>query len=104
MFLRLSTMSKILVCPIAFNEHIKLKNAIERFLRSKVRSQVDYLVIDDASSDGTSQIIESFALSGVQTIRHPKRQGVGAAIRTAIHYAQKKGYEVLVIMAGNDKD
>lgn len=97
-------MPKILVCPIAFNEHIKLKNAIERFLRSKVRSQVDYLVIDDASIDGTSQIIESFSSGGVKTIRHPRRQGVGAAIRTAIRYAQKKGYEILVIMAGNDKD
>ncbi len=97
-------MPKILVCPIAFNEHIKLKNAVERFLKSKVRSQVDYLVVDDASSDGTSQIIESFSSSGIKTIRHQRRQGVGAAIRTAIRYAQKAGYEILVIMAGNDKD
>ncbi len=97
-------MPKILVCPIAFNENIKLKNAIERFLKSEIRLQADYLIIDDASDDGTSQMIESFFSSGVKTIRHQAQSGVGAAIRTAIRYAKEKGYEILVIMAGNDKD
>ena len=97
-------MPKILVCPIAFNENVKLKNVIERFLQSEVRVRVDYLVIDDASDDGTSQIIESFLALGVKTIRHKVRKGVGAAIKTAIRYAKEKGYAILVIMAGNDKD
>lgn len=97
-------MPKILVCPIAFNENVKLKNAIERFLKSEIHSRADYLIVDDASNDGTSQIIESFSSNGVKTIRRQRRQGVGAAIRTAIRYAQKQGYEILVIMAGNDKD
>jgi len=95
---------KVLVCPIAFNENVKLKNAIERFLKSCVVSQVDYLVIDDASTDGTTEMIQSFADQGVKTIRHSAQMGVGAGIRNAIRYAQMKGYEVLVIMAGNDKD
>lgn len=97
-------MNKILVCPIAFNENVKLKNSIERFLKSPVRDKVDYLIIDDASNDGTTQLIESFAKDGIQTIRHNERKGVGAAIRTAIKYAARQGYEALVIMAGNGKD
>lgn len=95
---------KILVCPIAFNENVKLKSVIERFLSSPSRNFADYLVIDDCSTDGTTEMIQSFAAQEVQTIKHEKRSGVGAAIRTAIRYAQKQGYEVLVIMAGNDKD
>ncbi|MFA5059159.1 MAG: glycosyltransferase family 2 protein [Candidatus Omnitrophota bacterium] len=97
-------MNKVLVSPVAFNEHIKLKSVIERFLRSPVVTQVDYLIVDDGSTDGTTQMIESFASRGVKTIRHPQRRGVGAAIRTAINYALEKHYDVLVIMAGNDKD
>ena len=97
-------MSKVLVCPVAFNENVKLRNVIERFLKSCVRPHVDYLVVDDASDDGTTEVIQNFALQGVKTIKHERRQGVGAAIRTAIKYAQKQGYEVLVIMAGNNKD
>ncbi len=97
-------MNKILVCPVAFNENVKLKSVIERFLKSAVRTQVDYLIVDDASDDGTTEMIGSFSSQGVGTIRHDRRQGVGAAIRTAIQHAREKGYEILVIMAGNDKD
>ncbi len=97
-------MNKVLVCPVAYNENVKLQSVIERYLKSPVCGTTDYLVVDDASDDGTSQMIAGFAAQGVKTIRHPKRSGVGAAIRTAISYAQEKGYEVLVIMAGNNKD
>ena len=99
-------MLKILVSPVAFNEHIKLKNAVVRFLaaRKNIFSPLDYLIVDDGSTDGTTAMIESFKDQGVKTIRHPQRSGVGAAIRTAIKYARDHQYDVLVIMAGNDKD
>jgi len=81
----------------------ELKNAIERFLSSRARELVDYLILDDGSTDGTTEMICSFKEQGVQTIKHPQRRGVGAAIRTAIMFAREKGYDVIVIMAGNDK-
>lgn len=96
-------MEKILVCPVAFNELIKLERVIDRFLKSGMQARADYLVVDDCSDDGTTEMIARHA-QGVKTIRHDKRSGVGAAIRTAIKYARKEGYDVLVIMAGNDKD
>lgn len=97
-------MNKCLVSPVAYNEHVKLKNVIERFLKSPVAKQVDYLIVDDGSDDGTSEMIQSFEKQAVKTIKHARRQGVGAAIRTAIRYATENGYQMLVIMAGNDKD
>lgn len=97
-------MNNVLVCPVAFNENVKLKSVIERFLNSKMAGKADYLIVDDGSTDGTTEMIATFAARGVQTIKHHKKTGVGAAIRTAIKHASKNGYEVLVIMAGNDKD
>ena len=99
-------MPKILVSPVAFNEHIKLKNAIDRFLaaRKKIAFPLDYLIVDDGSTDGTTSMIEGYKDQGVQTIKHAKRSGVGCAIRTAIKHAIKNKYDILVIMAGNDKD
>lgn len=96
--------NKVLVCPVAYNEHVKLKNVIERFLKSCVFGQVDYLIVDDGSTDGTTEMIRSYASRGVTTIRHDQRSGVGSAIRTAIRFAIREKYDVLVIMAGNDKD
>jgi dolichol-phosphate mannosyltransferase len=95
---------KVLVSPVAFNENVKIKSVIERFLKSPACGKVDYLVIDDCSTDSTTEVIQSYANLGVKTIKHQKRSGVGAAIRTAIRYAQKNGYDVLAVMAGNDKD
>jgi dolichol-phosphate mannosyltransferase len=96
--------NKILVCPIAFNENVKLQRTIQRFLKSPVRSRVDYLIVDDASDDGTTNIIRDFFKEGIKTLRHEKREGVGASIRSAMKYAVGQGYDILVIMAGNDKD
>lgn len=95
---------KILVCPVAFNENVKIRSVIERFLKSSAHETMNYLVVDDCSTDDTTSIIRSYASRGVKTIKHEKRSGVGAAIRTAIRYAQQNNYDVLVIMAGNDKD
>ncbi len=97
-------MSKILVCPIAFNEHIKIRNVIERFIKSAAFGKVDYLVLDDGSTDETTQIIHQFADKNIKTIKHEKQMGVGASIRTAIRYSLKNNFDILVIMAGNDKD
>lgn len=97
-------MNNVLVCPIAYNENIKLKSAIGRFLKSTVYGKADYLIIDDGSTDGTAEMIAGFAAQGVETIKQPIRQGVGAAIIAAIKYAREKNYEVIVIMAGNNKD
>ena len=97
-------MNKIIVCPVAYNEFVKLRLTIERFLKSPCFGKMDYLIVDDGSDDGTTEMIKSFASRGVQTIKHPERRGVGSAIRTAIKHAASHGYEIVVIMAGNNKD
>jgi dolichol-phosphate mannosyltransferase len=95
---------KILVVPVAFNEKVKLSNVIERFLNSQMPSQADYMIVDDGSDDGTTEMIASYKDRGVMSVKHAHRQGVGAAIRTGIEYARTHGYDIIVIMAGNDKD
>lgn len=97
-------MNRVIVSPPIYNEHNKVKSVIERFLKSSAFHKADYLIVDDCSTDGTSEVIKSYAASGVKTIRHPQRRGVGGAIKTAMAYAIEGGYDVLVIMAGNDKD
>lgn len=59
-----------------------------------VRSSEDVLVVDDGSSDGTSDLLAS--RRDIRTLRHPQNQGYGAALRSAFHAAIAGDYEILV--------
>ena len=59
------------------------------------------MVVSDASDDGSD---DEARKAGATVLRHDRVMGVGAAIRTGIDYALKKGADVVVVMAGNDKD
>lgn len=64
------------------------------------------IVIDCASKGDLDEIGKAAAKMGtpVQVIMNRERKGVGYAIREGIEYALGKGYDVAVVMAGNNKD
>ena len=84
--------------PICFNEEKKIGSVVDRFTPGLVDK---LMVVDDGSTDGSPAEVRK---RGVEVLAHEKRRGVGAAIRTGIRYAQREGYDVIVILAGNDKD
>lgn len=90
---------KVLAAPIAFNEEKKIISVFKRF--NGIRSIDKTILMDDGSTDNTKSVIQAM---GYEVLSQAKRSGVGAAIRTLIHHAIKEGYDVLVILAGNDKD
>ena len=90
--------ARILAVPVAYNEEAAIGRILERF---KEVSSVDLAVMDDGSTDQTPVIVRTL---GVPLIRHPQRGGVGAAIRTAYAWAREQGYDICVILSGNDKD
>lgn len=89
---------RILAAPVAYNEEKKIGRVLDRFRSVDV---TEVLLLDDGSTDGTPKEAET---RGIKVLRHERRRGVGAAIRTVIRYAQAHEFEVLVIVAGNDKD
>ena len=89
------------IIPI-YNEADTTQELLKRVREAPFNKEI--IVVDDCSTDGTTELIRGYAGQGVGTIRHEKRSGVGAAIRTAIEYGRRNGYDILVIMAGNDKD
>lgn len=60
-------------------------NTVERVLEqvSAVDVVDEILVVDDCSSDGTSDILDKISNPKVRVFRHAKNMGKGAAIRTA---------------------
>jgi dolichol-phosphate mannosyltransferase len=87
-----------MAASIAHNEAKKIGRVLDRFTPGLVDCVA---VVDDASTDETAEVARS---KGAVILPHEKRSGAGAAIRTAIKYARANGFDVLVILAGNDKD
>jgi len=67
---------------------------VDRVLDEVLRYSDDVLVIDDGSTDGTSERLT--ARGDVQVIRHEPNRGYGAGLISAFDYAQREGYDVLV--------
>jgi len=89
---------KILAIAPLHNEGNKAMDVVNRFPKGLVD---EILVVDDASTDGTPQLI---AKAGASVLTLAERSGCGTAIRHGIDYGLKKGYDVFVVLAANGKD
>lgn len=88
------------VCiPIAFNEEAKIGAVVRRIREADPVDTI--LVVDDASTDATGRVARE---EGAEVVSHPERRGAGAAIRTGLQWARERGFDVGVIIAGNNKD
>ncbi len=80
-----------------YNEEGKLAAMAPR-LRSGLVDK--FIGVNDGSTDRGPQILRSH---GIEVVDIP-HTGAGACIKRAVRYAQENGYDILVVMAGNNKD
>ena len=67
---------------------------VDDVLHAVSKYSANILVIDDGSTDGTSQHVNKHR--DVKVVRHEQNQGYGAALKTAFEYAMTNHYEVVV--------
>jgi glycosyltransferase involved in cell wall biosynthesis len=69
----------------AYNEEARIKEKIENTLQQQYpRERLELVVASDCSSDGTDDIVRSYASSGLRLIRAPERKGKEAAQKLAV--------------------
>lgn len=87
-------MRVVMVIP-TYNEALNLRDVIARL--RVARPEVDVLVVDDASPDGTGDLADEIAASDAQvTVLHrPGKEGLGAAYLHGFRVALDGGYDVI---------
>ncbi len=88
----------ILAMAPVLNEERKISEVVRRTPRNVVD---EVLVIDDGCTDRSPEVARSL---GASILTMGKTVGVGAALRAGYRYGVEKGYDVIVVMAGNNKD
>jgi glycosyltransferase involved in cell wall biosynthesis len=81
------------IVPV-FNERTTVAEVIRRIRAVSLPLDVEVVVVDDGSSDGTDKVLAALGDSTVRIINHPRNRGKGAAIRTGM--AAVRGDLVLV--------
>lgn len=99
--------SSVIVVVPAFEEELH----VGRVLRTMPAFVDRIIVVDDASGDGTSAVVRRYAAEvareKVVLLRHERRRGVGAALKTGYRHAlssrtsDARGTDALCVMAGD---
>ena len=75
-----------IIIPV-YNEKPTLQELVNRVQKVKLNKEI--ILVDDASTDGSRQIVKKLSQNpGIKAIFHDRNQGKGMAIRTGIKHSQ----------------
>jgi glycosyltransferase involved in cell wall biosynthesis len=75
-----------IVMPV-YNEARTIAAVIDRVLKAPADVAKEIVIVDDASTDGTRQVLQDLRAPEIRVIFHDVNQGKGAAIRTGVAHA-----------------
>lgn len=95
-------MKKVILIIPAYNEQGSIKNTVNKIEEFKHNNdlvfQLDYIVINDGSTDNTANILDKHAINHIDLIQN---LGIGGGVQTGYVYALRQGYDVAVQFDGD---
>jgi glycosyltransferase involved in cell wall biosynthesis len=80
----MSGQPKLSILMPVYNEARTVQAVIKRVLDVDFPCPVEVVIVDDASTDGTAEILAGFRDERLIMLQHPVNRGKGAAVRTAV--------------------
>ena len=87
---------KILLIIPAYNEEENIKKTIEKI--ENFSDEIDYIVINDGSTDSTEQILLENKIKHIKLIHN---LGIGGAVQTGYKYAYENNYDIAIQFDGD---
>ncbi|HEV7896364.1 MAG TPA: glycosyltransferase family 2 protein [Planosporangium sp.] len=93
---------KLSILMPVYNEEARLPEALKQALDVDYPCDVELVVVDDGSKDGTREILQRADDPRLRVVLHEQNQGKGAAIKTAV--AQATGEYMVILDADLEYD
>jgi glycosyltransferase involved in cell wall biosynthesis len=91
----MSTPVEVTIAMPAFNERATIERAVASVLEAEL-PPYELLIVDDGSTDGTGELLESASWpEQVRIVRHERNKGKGEALRTALREARGRYTTIL---------
>lgn len=82
------SIERLTIAVPVYNERERVEPALKELLATDFPVEVEVIVVDDGSSDGTRDLLGRLPLPpNVRVVLHERNQGKGAALRTALDAA-----------------
>lgn len=94
-------MLKILLILPAYNEEKNIKKTVEsiiKYVDEYPEFEIDYIVINDGSSDSTANVCQQYNIKHINLIQN---LGIGGAVQTGYIYAKLNDYDIAVQFDGD---
>ncbi|KKK05039.1 glycosyltransferase family 2 protein [Micromonospora sp. HK10] len=79
---------KLSILMPVYNEEERIADALKQALAVDYPCEIELVVVDDGSRDGTAEVLGRVDDARLRVITHPRNAGKGAAIRTAVANAE----------------
>lgn len=86
---------ELLIIIPAYNEEKNIEPLLEQLTEPEISSLADVLVVNDASTDGTKEIVKKH---GLAVVSHVYNLGYGSGLQSGYKYAVRRGYRYVIQM------